>query len=224
MRLINRVLVLISIAMMTACATPKRGDAQYAPVMPAYVQGPQQHPDSIFQSSTAMFLTEDIKARRVGDMLIVTLAERTDAEKTSATDTKKTTSVDITDPIILGTSAIKNGNAVFRNNLESDQSFSGSGDTTQSNSLTGSVTVTVVDVLANGNLIVQGEKWININQGEDYVRVRGIVRPSDINPDNTILSTRIANAEIHYGGDGTLNSSNSQGWLARFFNSSWMPF
>jgi len=84
--------------------------------------------------------------------------------------------------------------------------------------------VTVVEVLANGNLVVQGEKWININQGEEYIRLRGIVRPSDISPDNTIASVRVANAQIQYSGDGSLADANEQGWLAKFFNSPWMPF
>ena len=82
----------------------------------------------------------------------------------------------------------------------------------------------VVAVQANGNLVVQGEKWININQGEEYIRLRGIVRPNDISPDNTISSERVANADIQYSGDGTLNDANEQGWLAKFFNSPWMPF
>ena len=216
--------VLISTAITSGCSTPKRGDALYAPVMPVYVQGPQRDADSIYQPGTALMLHEDLKARRVGDMLTVLLQEQTDAQKKSATDTAKTTATTITDPVIFGTNAIKNGNAVFDNQLNSDHSFSGKGDTSQSNSLSGSVTVVVVDVLANGNLVVQGEKWVNINEGEDYVRLRGIVRPMDINPDNTIASTRVANADIQYGGTGTLSDSNKKGWLAKFFSSDWMPF
>ena len=82
----------------------------------------------------------------------------------------------------------------------------------------------MVDVLANGNLLVQGEKWIHINQGEEFVRLKGIVRTMDIRPDNTISSERIADAQIQYSGDSTLNDANEMGWLAKFFNSSWMPF
>lgn len=224
MKIVRLIVTLMLITQLFACTTPKRGDAAYAPIMPKYIYGPERDSDSIYQAGTAWLLHEDIKARRIGDMLIVTLEEKTDAEKTSSTDTSKTTSVDIPDPIIFGTSAIRNGNAVLNNDLDSSNTFSGSGDSSQGNSLTGSVTVTVVEVLPNGNLVVQGEKWININQGEDYVRLRGIVRPIDINPDNTISSTRVANADIQYGGTGSLNDANESGWLARFFNSSWMPF
>ena len=80
------------------------------------------------------------------------------------------------------------------------------------------------DGTVQGNLVIRGEKWLTINQGRELVRIAGIARPEDINPDNTILSTRIANAQITYTGSGTLADANTQGWLSRFFNSKWMPF
>ena len=216
--------ILLSVLMISACSAPMRGESEWTPVRPVYVYGPDQHTDSIYQQGTAMMLHEDLKARRVGDMLTVTLEEKTDAEKTAETDTRKDTDVSITDPTLLGRTVTSGGQAIFPTDIDTAHAFSGTGDTSQSNSLTGSITVNVVEVLSNGNLVVQGEKWININQGEDYVRLRGIIRPIDVNPDNTISSTRIANADIRYGGDGVLNDSNSMGWLTRFFNSSWMPF
>lgn len=210
--------------MMTACASPKRGDPEYAPAMPVQNYGPTQHSDSIFQSDSSWLLYEDIRARRVGDMITVTLQEKTDAEKTADTGTSKTTENSIAVPTIIGNPVTVNGNEVFDNRLSSDHAFDGAGESSQSNSLTGSVTVVVVNVLANGNLVVQGEKWININQGEEYIRVRGIIRPSDISPDNSIASTRIANAEIQYSGDSVLSDSNEPGWLSKFFSGPWMPF
>ena len=217
------VCLLVAIGL-SACATPKRGDPEFAPAMPRYEPQAQQLGGSIYQSGTAWLLHEDLKARRIGDMLTVMLEEQTDAEKTAETETRKDTDIDLNDPTLLGNTVTSSGNAILENNIDTSQAFSGTGDTSQSNSLTGSVTVTVVEVLVNGNLVVQGEKWININQGEDFVRLRGIVRPTDISPDNSISSTRVANAEIQYGGDGDINSANSQGWLTRFFNSKWMPF
>ena len=88
----------------------------------------------------------------------------------------------------------------------------------------GSITVTVVDRLANGNLVLQGEKWLTLNQGDEFIRIRGIVRPYDIGTDNTVTSDKIANARISYSGRGTLANTNRAGWLARFFNTPWMPF
>lgn len=223
-RFIKIALVLISFSTITGCLGPQRGDIRYAAAYPVQFQGPQQNTDSIYQPQTAMLLHEDLRARRVGDMLTVLLEEKTDAEKKSATGTSKSTTATMNDPTLFGDAVTAHGESILDNSIRSNGSFSGSGDTSQSNSLSGSVTVVVVDVLANGNLVVQGEKWMNINQGEDYVRLRGIIRPIDINPDNTIASTRIASADIQYGGDGTLDDANSMGWLARFFNSPWMPF
>ncbi len=80
--------------------------------------------------------------------------------------------------------------------------------------------MTVAQVLANGNMVVQGEKWVKINQGNEYVQLSGIVRPRDIRPDNSVTSDRVANARISYGGTGQINNANAQGWLARFI---WSP-
>ena len=210
----------LAVMMLSACgATPKRGDTAYAPVSPVQHYGPAQHSDSIYQAESAWLLHEDIRARRVGDMLTVLLLEQTDAEHSAETGSSKNSSSSISNPVIFG-----NSPSSFENSLDSDHSFDGSGESSQSNSLNGNVTVIVVDVLANGNLVVQGEKWININQGEEFIRLRGIVRPNDINPDNTIASTRIANADIQYGGDSFLADSNEPGWLTKFLQSKWMPF
>ncbi len=224
MRTSELLLCLLPVLLLTACATPKRGDPEYAPAMPRYERTPPQDTGSIYQQGTAMLLSEDLKARRVGDMIIVTLAEQTDAQTKAATGTSKTTSASITNATLAGVPITSNGKPLFDASLESDHAFDGAGESKQSNSLSGSVTVTVVEVLANGNLIVQGEKWININQGEEYIRLRGIVRPIDISAQNTIASTRVANAQIQYSGDSTLNDSNNMGWLAKLFNSPWMPF
>ncbi len=215
---------LLTVVLITGCASPKRGDPEYAPVMPRHADVTTQHTDSIYQPATAMLLLEDIKARRVGDMITVILHEQTDAEKSADTGTNKSTDSSISDAIILGDSVTMDGRPVFENRLQSDHKFDGAGESTQSNSLTGSITVSVVEVLSNGNLVVQGEKWININQGEEYIRLRGIVRQRDIDFENKIHSTRVANAQIQYSGNGVLNDTSSMGWLARFFNSPWMPF
>ena len=210
--------------LITGCASPKRGDVDYAPAMPVSNMGPVQHTDSIYQMDSAWLLLEDIKPRRVGDMLTVTLAEKTDAKKSADTDTKKSSDNNIEALNFLGAPVTYNDRQLLDTKLKSQYDFAGEAESTQSNSLTGSVTVTVVEVLTNGNLVVQGEKWIHINQGEEYIRLRGIVRPSDINPDNTIPSVRVANAQIQYSGEGSLANANEQGWLAKFFNSPWMPF
>ncbi len=224
MRLLKPLLVLITAVLMTACASPKRGDAEYAPVPPRPVVIEAADSSSIYQSASAWRLYEDLKARRVGDMVIVTLEERTDAEKKSGTSTSKATALETKNAVLAGVPVTSNGVPILNNSYDASSTFDGKGDSSQSNKLNGTIAVTVVEVLPNGNLVVQGEKWISINEGDEYVRFRGIVRPIDIDPRNTISSTRVANAEIIYGGNGAVADSSSMGWLTRFFNSSWMPF
>ncbi|MGD8525667.1 MAG: flagellar basal body L-ring protein FlgH, partial [Thioalkalispiraceae bacterium] len=105
-----------------------------------------------------------------------------------------------------------------------EREFAGEGSSTQSNSLTGRIGVTVVEVMSNGNMKVRGEKLLHLNQGDEFIRISGIVRQVDVRSDNTIPSTLVANAQISYGGNGALAEANSQGWLSRFFSSSWWPF
>ena len=221
---IKKLLLILVALTLASCASPKRGDIEFAPARPIQQTGPVQHTDSIYQLGSAWLLHEDIKPRRVGDMLTVTLEEKTDAKKSADTTTNKATTGYVSAASILGAPVTVGGRDILNTDLNAAYDFQGGSGSGQSNSLTGSVTVVVVEVQSNGNLMVQGEKWININQGEEYIRLRGIVRPSDISPDNTISSERIANAEIQYSGDGTLNDANNQGWLAKFFNSPWMPF
>lgn len=224
MKIIKYSLLLLPVLMLAACASPKRGDPEYAPAMPVRHISQDEASDSIYQTTSSWFLLEDIKPRHVGDMLTVTLQEKTDASKTANTETKKENDIAVAAATLLGAPITAKNREILASKLASNYAFKGEADSDQSNSLTGSVTVTVVEVLANGNLVVQGEKWININQGDEYIRLRGIVRPSDINPDNTISSERVANAQIQYSGEGAVASANEQGWLTRFFNSKWMPF
>jgi len=155
--------------------------------------------------------------------LMVILDEQTDATKQASTGITKDNSTSISAPTILGQDISLGGNPLSTS-LESANDFSGKSDSSQSNKLQGSITVTVSQVLPNGNLVVQGEKWIAINQGDEYVRLRGIVRPVDITPANTVLSTQVGNAQIAYRGKGAPAEANSMGWLARFFNTPIWPF
>ena len=81
----------------------------------------------------------------------------------------------------------------------------------------------MVDVLPSGNLVVRGEKIIGLNQGSEFIRISGLVRPQDVSTDNIIVSTKLANSRIFYGGGGTIAESNTKGWLSRFFDSPVFP-
>ncbi len=179
---------------------------------------------AIYSPQTSLNLFEDRTALRVGDVLTVLLSESTSASTSASTSTQKNDSADTGIPTIFGNGVTYEGDNILQNVWDAERSFSGSGDSSQSNSLTGDITVTVSRVLANGNLEVRGEKIIGINQSAEFVRLTGIVRPQDVTPENTVQSSRVANAQIYYGGGGAVAEANRNGWLTRFFNSEYWPF
>ena len=166
----------------------------------------------------------DLRARDVGDILTIALVERTNATKASSTTTSKSAEVNTGMPIFGGRPITSNGRPILNNEISSERSTAGQADASQSTRLDGNITVTVTDRLPNGYLLVRGEKWLTLNQGEELIRLEGVVRPVDIRPDNTIPSSKVADARIVYSGKGTLADSNRAGWLSRFFNSPWFPF
>lgn len=179
---------------------------------------------AIFQAGREVSLFENAVARNVGDLVVIRLAEQTQASKSATTNTKKSTSVDLPGPTIAGRPVTVNGTEVLQMGVENESEFAGSGSSAQSNRLSGEISVTVVRRLSNGNLVVEGQKWLTLNQGSEFVRVQGVIRPIDIQPDNSIASWKVANARIGYGGKGSLADANRPGLLARFFNSPLMPF
>jgi flagellar L-ring protein precursor FlgH len=181
-------------------------------------------PGTIYRTGSSYDLFMDLRARGVGDILTIELSERTNASKESSTNTAQTTDIDTGVPLIAGRPITNRNVNILSTAIATDNSFAGAADSSQSNSLDGSITVTVAERLPNGNLFVVGEKLITLNQGEEFIRVSGIVRPVDIRPDNSVASTKIADAKITYSGKGDLANTNRAGWLARFFNSPWMPF
>ena len=214
----------ICLALLNGCSSMQvLSDPDYAPVTPILPPLPTETDGSIYHASTNRFLFEDIKARRIGDTITVILQESTDASKSAKTSASKEVEFDVPGPTVFGRAVTKDGQEILVMDVESGSDFSGEGDSSQSNSLSGSITVTVVDVLANTNLVVRGEKLLTLNQGSEVIRISGIVRPIDITTQNTIMSTQIAAAEITYSGNGIVANSNKPGWFTRFFNTVW-PF
>ncbi len=179
---------------------------------------------SIYSDAQGYTLFGDLKARNVGDILTVLLVERTDAIKSSSTNTSKETNVSAANPTLFGRPVTHNGVPLLTAEVGATTSFSGDGSSSQSNRLSGSVTVTVVHRYPNGNLRVRGRKRIALNQGSEFVAVSGVVRPQDIDTTNTVRSDRIADSEISYSAKGPLADANKMGILARFFNSPWSIF
>ena len=209
---------------LSGCHTILKPDDSYAATLPEEVPATVEANGAIFHDGHDVPLFENAVAHRVGDVLTVTLQEATNATKSATTTTKKTTSEAMSAPTLAGAPLTFHVRSILNNSLNDATTFDGEGASAQSNALTGYISVTVVRRLANGNLLVRGQKWITINQGREYVRLQGIVRPVDIAPDNTIPSRMVADATIAYGGQGTLADANTKGWLAKFFDSKWMPF
>jgi flagellar L-ring protein FlgH len=179
----------------------------------------RSQPGAIYAQGTEVSLWNNVTARNVGDTLTVVLAESTEAEKSATTTATKSTSAELTGPTVAGRPVTSNGTPILEASLGNESQFAGNGAATQSNKLDGYITVTVARRLSNGNLVVRGQKWVAINNGREFVRLQGIVRPSDISPDNTVVSWKVADAYISYGGQGTVASASKPGWLFRFFNS-----
>jgi len=192
----------------------------------SWAQEPAPAPSngSLYQPGREVALWENPVAHHVGDIVTIVLAEQTDAQKSAVTTTTKNTTETLPGMTLIGKPVTIKGNPITNNSINDAAKFDGEGTSKQSNSLTGYVTVTVAKVLPNGNLFVKGEKWIGINQGKEYVRLSGVIRPIDLTADNSVSSSKVANAHITYSGRGALADANAQGWLARFFNSPWSPF
>ncbi|MBL4851995.1 MAG: flagellar basal body L-ring protein FlgH [Gammaproteobacteria bacterium] len=214
--------ILVMMMGLGACANNNLRKNEFEP--PVYDVSPPPAPTngSIFSSQYKITLFKDKKANQVGDLLTVVLVEQTTASKSADIVTDKETTINIANPTVLGR-AVTFGSRSLATNIATENEFEGSGSANQSNRLDGSVSVVVEQVLPNGNLRVRGQKLITINQGDEFVRVTGLVRPEDIRGDNTVLSTQIADAHFSYGGRGVIADSNSMGWLARFFNSPYWP-
>ncbi len=230
--LLRALLAATMFSLLAGCATSPERDPAYAPVYPPVAQTPQPQNGAIYQAGSSMSLFEDQKAYRVGDLLTIELVEKTQASKSADTTLAKSNSVNLGNPTILGQPVsidpatgypLAAGQWNLGMGLDSSSDFSGEGKANQSNSLSGNITVTVVEVLPNGNMLVRGEKQLTLNQGDEFIRVAGIVRPADIRPDNSVLSTRLGDARISYSGTGAVADSNAIGWLARFFYAVW-PF
>jgi flagellar L-ring protein precursor FlgH len=217
--------------------SPKPNDPYYAPVLPRTPLPAAQNNGSIFQAGFDNGLFSDRKAYRIGDVITITLNERTQASKNTSSQIQKDSSASLGVPNLFGmTVAPKNplsgisalGMTGDKLNLSADydatRESSGSGQAGQSNSLTGSITVSVAEVMPNGILQVRGEKWLTLNTGDELVRISGLVRADDISTDNTVSSTRVADARITYSGTGAFADSTQPGWMSRFFISPLWPF
>ncbi len=231
MKLIFSLMVLVFMA--TGCASvepPKPGDPRYSPVMPVAAVAGSQSVGSIYASGAGISLWEDKRARRIGDIITVYLDEKTISSKSNKTDITKDDTLDMNVASLLGTQPSMTlpvgpkSKLTLDSSTENKREFAGDAGSDQSNRLVGQISVTVADVLTNGVLVVRGEKWMTLSQGDEFIRIEGLLRPSDISPANTVVSSRLADARLTYSATGALADAQRQGWVSRVFNSPWWPF
>jgi flagellar L-ring protein precursor FlgH len=171
---------------------------------------------AIFQPGRSGLFATDQRARRIGDILTVSFNEIYAATKAQTAASSKTDAFGVTLPTGLPnmlTGGFDKDPAGL--NAGTTRSFAGSGNAVQSNSFSGLLSVTVIRVFDNGNMEVQGQKELTLNNGNEYVRVRGVVRPEDISAGNIVSSDRLADAQIRYTGSGHLADSSQPGWLSQ---------
>ena len=208
--------------LLSACTTvPPTNVHQPMTARPAPRVDNQSTTGSIYQPGVSRTLFEDRRARYVGDTMTITIAETTSASTASNTKASRSGSISASIPTVSGLP----GKSLqgLELSASSDVSHDGKGDAAAKNAFTGNITVTVIEVLANGNLLVSGEKQVSIGAGTEYIRLSGVVNPYFISTANTISSTNVADARIEYKESGVISEAQVMGWLARFFMSV-LPF
>lgn len=219
----------IAVLALSACATtPPTSVQQPMSARPPLPPAAGDSNGAIYQAahyaqagSRYMPLFEDRRARNVGDTLIITINEKTSASKKSNSNASRSGSSAFSAPSIAGLPGKSFQGAGL--SASSSTSFDGKGESASNNDFTGTIAVTVIEVLPNGNLVVSGEKQVGINQGSEFIRFSGVVNPNNIVAGNTVSSTQVANAHIEYRANGYIDSAQVMGWLARFFMS-FLPF
>ncbi|WP_076743943.1 flagellar basal body L-ring protein FlgH [Sphingomonas jeddahensis] len=182
--------------------------------MPVAAPAPAPATGSIFQVADGYAaLHEGWRARRVGDPLTIVLVERTAASKSSTSKLDSGGGFGITPPTTGPLNLFNTTDA----SISGTRGFNGTGTAGQANSLSGEISVTVAQVYPNGTMLVQGQKRVTLNRGDEFVQIKGLVRTADVDRDNRVLSTRVADAQIAYTGKGDVARAGRQGWLSRFF-------
>ena len=198
-------------------------DPDFAPVTASALRAPANINGSLYKPHYSLSLFSDQQATQVGDIITVIFDEQYNSSKSAETKSQKDSKNDANPANVLNTvPGWKNLGLDI--NTDHKRSFKGKGDADRSNSLSGTISVTVADILPNGNLKIRGEKWLTLSEGDEYIRIMGLIRPQDITPQNTVMSSKVANARIKFGGRGNLNNATKEGWFGRMTNSPWWPF
>jgi len=196
--------------------TPSTSVHQPMTARPVEPKAPALATGTIYQASyNYQPLFEDRRARRVGDTLTINIVENTSADKKSNTTTNRSSDNNVSVPTVAGLPGKTFQGATL--GATTDMKFSGDGETASNNVFTGTITVTVIDVYPNGNLLVSGEKQVGINHASEFIRFSGVVNPIYISAANSVNSVQVADARVEYRGTGQIENAQNMGWLSRFF-------
>lgn len=226
MRRLLRQCAALAAALLAGCTTPSvqvlqptsvRPQASQASIVAAHANPAQTASGAIYRPSSFRGLFEDRRARLVGDILTIQIQEKTSARSSSNSSVDRNASVDAS----IGRLPFRSPGSSLIPKLgvsgSSANSFEGKGETGADNAFSGTITVTVFEVLPNGNLVVSGEKQVGINQNLEVLRFSGVVDPVSLQPGNLVSSTRVADARLEVRGRGDIDQAQTMGWLARFF-------
>ena len=192
----------------------RQRDPEYAPTYSAGPMAPVAN-GAIFQAANGYSaLTNGARAAMVGDIVTISLVERTQAAKSNSATTDRKGEISLTPPTT-GPVSLFNPTDV---GASGGSTFGGKGAAAQSNQLSGEISVTIARIYPNGTMLVRGEKMLTLNRGDENIAITGIIRAADIGPDNRVASTRVADARIIYSGKGEIARGSRQGWLNRFFS------
>lgn len=216
-KLMQAGLGLIAVAFLAACSSPPKHRVVSEPEPMTYPERVELVANgSIFQPQRGYApLFEDRRPRMTGDIITILLEEQVSASKSSQTSASRSSNVSAD---LANLPDVLDRLAELGFNVGSDSSFLGQGAASANNRFQGTITVSVLEILPNGNLRVRGEKHIAINQGAEYIRFSGVINPRAITAQNTVLSTQVADARIEYIGDGYVHGAQRMGWMQRFFN------
>lgn len=209
-------LALLLVVLLSACeTTPPTHVHQPMSARPAPRPDAAMGNGAIFQAAFSRPLFEDHRARFVGDTITIKITESTTASAANANKLDKSNAQKAAVTTMSGLP----GSGLLGINLgaTSSTAFSGKGSAANNNVFTGSITVTVIDVMPNGNLLVSGEKQLAIGEEQEFVRISGVVNPSFVDVTNAIDSSKVADARIEYKSAGQISDGQIMGWMARFF-------
>ena len=213
----KKLIIIASIFFINGCSTyvEEVNNKQFKPLTPSFEEFSRDEPSNgaIFSTSSTGLFSSDRRAKKVGDILSVTLSETFSSSKGATNSSAKADTIGAE----VGPTGIMRNFAGLGGSASKTNSFSGSMATSQSNSLSGTISATVVRVFPNGNLEIKGQKKLRITEGTEYIRLSGIIRPQDISTSNTVSSTKIAEAQIEYVGAGILDSASKPGWGSALF-------